>query len=248
MLKNTVDKTIPTPLYYQLLQIIKESIDTGELKPGEAIPTEKKLVEQYSISRATVRQAIMQLVNDGYLRREKSKGTFVTKPPETIRFMESLRWFSKEMSRKGIPTYTKILEKDVVVVPDEIAPNLGIASRTEVFYVRRLRMVNNLPFLIDHHYIPYALCKGLEEKYQENTSLYNTLELEYGIKLHHGWREFEPIMPSQEDTELLGIYSTTALLLVKSVVFNELEIAVDYFEAKIHGKFTVNILNKNDVE
>jgi GntR family transcriptional regulator len=246
MFTKTVDKTIPTPLYYQLLRIIQQAIDAGDLKPGEAIPTEQELVERYAISRATVRQAIMQLVNDGYLRREKSKGTFVTTPPEKIRFMESLRWFSKEMSRKGIPNLTRILEKDIIPASDDIAMNLQIAPGAPVFYVRRLRLVNNLPLLIDHHCVPYNLCPGIEEKYSDNTSLYETLEHEYGIKLHHGWREFEPIIPSQEDIDLLGIYSTTALLLVKSVVFNETDAAVDYFEARIHGKFTVDIVNTQD--
>ena len=60
-----INRNIPIPLYYQLLQMIKASIETGELKPGDSLPTEMDLMEKYQLSRATVRQAILQLVNEG---------------------------------------------------------------------------------------------------------------------------------------------------------------------------------------
>lgn len=243
-----IDRTIPTPFYYQLLQIIKQQIETGELKPGDTIPTEKELVESYSLSRATVRQAILQLVNDGYLRREKSKGTFVTKPLHKLRFMESLRGFSAEMERRGIPYYSRVLCKDVIPASDRIGNRLEISPGTQIFYMKRLRFVNDVPFLIDEHYIPYELCHGIEEKDLENISLYHTLEVEYGLNLHHGWREFEPIKPSsKEEIKLLEIYSNTNLLYVESVVCNKNGMPVDYFEAKIHGKFTVDIVNAEEI-
>ena len=65
---DTIDKSIPTPLYYQLLQILEEKIKNGTWKPGDTIPTELEIMQQYGISRATVRQAILTLVNMGYLR------------------------------------------------------------------------------------------------------------------------------------------------------------------------------------
>jgi GntR family transcriptional regulator len=240
----SVDKSIPIPLYYQLEQAIKKLIEAGDLKTGDAIPTEKELMEKCEISRATVRQAILQLVNDGYLRREKSKGTFVTSPPKKVRFLESMKGFSAEMELRSIPHYSKLLEKLVIPASEKIAAKLQIAPGAAVYYQKRLRFVNDRPFLIDDHYIPYQLCPGIEEKYKENMSLYRLLEKEYGLNLHHGRREFEPVRPSsKEEIELLEIYKTTVLMYIESVVYLEDNTPVDYFEAKIHGKFTADMVS-----
>jgi GntR family transcriptional regulator len=242
--QDLINKSIPTPLYYQLFQILKKQIDSGELNPGDIIPTENELMDQYGISRATVRQAILQLVNDGYLRREKSKGTFVTTPPSKFRFMEGLRGFSTEMKRHGISYASKVLEKGVIAANEKVAQRLAIPQGELVFWLRRLRVVKNVPFLLDHHYVPYKLVPGIETKLADNVSLYAILEHDYKLSLHHGWREFEPVSPSsKEEIGLLEIYSTTHLLYVESVLYDTNNVPIDYFEAKIHGKFTVDILN-----
>lgn len=72
-----IDKQSPIPIYYQLEQYMKEKIEKGEWQPGEMIPSERELAEMYDISRMTVRQAVNNLVNDGYLIRRRGKGTFV---------------------------------------------------------------------------------------------------------------------------------------------------------------------------
>ncbi len=242
-----IDKSIPTPLYYQLFQILKTQIDSGSLKPGDTIPTENELMEQYGISRATVRQAILQLVNDGYLRREKSKGTFVTTPPSKFRFIEGLRGFSAEMKQHGIVYESRVIEKDVIAANEKVANRLAIPKGEDVFYMHRLRVVKNVPFLLDRHYVPYRLVPGIEAKLGDNISLYSILEREYKLSLHHGWREFEPVSPSsKKEIELLEIYPTTHLLYVESVVYDKNNVPVDYFEAKIHGKFTVDVLNSSE--
>jgi GntR family transcriptional regulator len=237
----SIDKSIPTPLYYQLLQIIKQQISSGDLKTGDTIPTEKELMELYHISRATVRQAVMQLVNEGYLRREKSKGTFVLPIPQKFRFMEGLHGFSADMRKRGIPYHNRVLEKAVIPANEKIAELLAIPVGEQVFFLKRLRYVADQPFLIDYHYIPYRLCEGIETRIEGDVSLYDTMEKDFNIQFHHGWREFEPIMPtSREDIELLGIYSTTSLLYVESLVYDSQGVPVDYFENKIHGKFVVD--------
>ena len=74
MPKDAIDRTVPTPLYFQLKQILNQAIESGELQIGRAIPTEMELMDRYGLSRATVRQAVLQLVNEGYLRRTKGTG------------------------------------------------------------------------------------------------------------------------------------------------------------------------------
>ncbi len=244
-----VDKSIPTPLYYQLYQILRRQIESEALKPGDVIPTEKELMERYSISRATVRQAVLQLVNDGYLRREKSKGTFVTSPPNKFRFMEDLRGFTASLTKRGIPTYSKVLEKQVQLASQKVAERLALQPGEPVFFLKRIRFVNDRPILIDYHYVPYRLCPGIERKMDDNISLYGLLEDEYGLDLHHGWREFEPMTPSSdEEVELLEIYATTSILYLESVVYDRQGTPMNYFENKIHGKFSVGTISSAGME
>ena len=243
-----IDKNIPTPLYYQLIQFLKQQIESGLLKPGDIIPTEKKLCEECGISRSTVRQALLQLVNEGYLRREKSKGSYVTEPPLKLCFLEGLQGFSAEMNRLDIPYYTKVLAKKIVMPSKKIAAKLEIDLDCAVFYVKRLRFVNKIPYLIDEHFIPYELCAGIEKMDLEKVSLYSTLENEYGLDLYRGWREFESILPvSKEEIELLNIFPSANLLYVESVVYNRNGKPMDYFELKVHGRFTENIINKKPI-
>jgi GntR family transcriptional regulator len=241
---DSIDKTIPIPLYYQLQVIIKQNIESGVWKPGQNIPTELELMDMYAISRSTVRQAILALVNDGYLRRDKSKGTIVTSPTGRMRFVGSLMSFSEEMKSKGIRHYSHILDQKVVTADEIVSRKLRLVIGTPVYYLNRVRYINDEPFLIDEHYIPYSLCPDIEKKYQENTSLYHLLKVEYNFNLHHGQIEFQPIAPpSKEVIDLLKIYSTTSLLYVERIVYSEKDVALDFFKAMIHGKFTIDVIN-----
>jgi GntR family transcriptional regulator len=245
---DKIDKTIPTPLYYQLLQILKEKIESGVWKTGDTIPTENELIQAYDISRTTVRQAMLALVNDGYLRREKSKGTIVTNPTGRMRFVGSLESFSEEMERRGVHVTTRNLEQKVLPADAIIAQKLNLPEGTQVFYLKRIRYIKDVPYLLDEHFIPYALCQGIEEKYRDNTSLYHVLEKDYHFNLHHGQIEFEAVHPvNKEMIKLLGIYSTTTLIYADRIVYSDKGVALDYFKSYIHGKFTIDVVKSSDV-
>lgn len=240
---ETIDKSIPTPLYYQLLQILEEKITNGTWKPGDTIPTEIEIMQQYGLSRSTVRQAILTLVNMGYLRREKSKGTIVKSPTGRMRFVGSLISFSEEMRRKGISHTSRILEEGILPADAHIAEKLNLQVGDEVYFLKRVRFVDDAPFLIDLHYIPHALCPGIQARYKENASLYDLLRTEYKFNLHHGQIEFEAVSPpSKEVIDLLEVYSTTSLIMAERIVYSDKEVPLDYFTAIIHGKFSIDIM------
>ncbi len=242
-----INRDVPIPLYYQLQQLIKGSIETGEFKPGDSLPTEMELMQKYKISRATVRQAILQLVNEGYLRRIKSKGTFVTTPPDKSRFIGSLKGFAQEMQEKGVPFFTKVLDCRIVSAPHKVSEKLQIATGDSVFFLKRLRFVQGDPVLIVEGYIPSLLCPGIEGENFEKKSLYDILEAKYGIVLHHGRREFEPVMPvDNKEAAFLKIHSRTPILYIESVVYTKENLPVEYVEIKIKGKFVVDLLQPGE--
>jgi GntR family transcriptional regulator len=239
---DRLDKSIPTPLYYQLLMILKEKIENSFWKLGETIPTELELMKQYGVSRSTTRQAIMALVNDGYLRREKSKGTIVSSRSSRMRLIGSLLGFTEEMESKNIPHSSRILNQQVLSASELVAEKFGTQPGFPVYYLKRIRNINDRPFLIDEHYIPYNLCPGIEKKYKDNTSLYRLLKEEYQFNLHYGQIEFEPMMPSTKEVmDLLKVPATTSLLFVSRIVYSDQNIPLDFFTAIIHGKFTIDV-------
>jgi GntR family transcriptional regulator len=241
---DIIDKSIPTPLYYQLLTIIKEKIEKGVWKPGDTIPTEMEIMEKYAVSRTTVRQAILSLVNDGYLKREKSKGTIVTSPTGRMRFVGSLISFTKEMSQKGISHFSRIIDRRIITANADIAKKLQLQEGDQVYYMQRIRYLQGQPYLYDEHFIPYYLCPGIESAYQENTSLYQLLESSYKLNLHHGQIEFEPVHPpNREMIDILEVHPTTSLILAERIVYSEMEVALDYFKAYIRGKFSIDVVN-----
>jgi GntR family transcriptional regulator len=248
MFLEKIDKNIPTPLYYQLLLILKEQIEKGVWKPGDTIPTEKQLMQQYQISRTTTRQAILALANDGYLKREKSRGTLVTSPSGRMRFVGSLMSFSEEMDSKMIPHHSRIIDQKVFKADALISEKLNLEVGAAVYYLKRVCYVNDQPFLVDKHFINYQLCPGIENKYANNTSLYQLLKSEYHFNLHHGQIEFEPAAPpSKETIDLLEVFPTTSLLYVSRIVYSEKDVALDYFSAMIHGKFTIDVMNPTEL-
>jgi GntR family transcriptional regulator len=243
MKRNMINRDIPIPLYYQVMQEIKHSIDSGELKPGDRIPTETTIMKRYGISRATVRQALLQLVSEGYLWRLKAKGTFVNSSPERPRFLGTLKGFSEEMRQKGIPFETRVLVKDVISAPVRVAEKLRIAKGDSVFHLKRLRLVQDDPVLIGESYLPANICPGIEEVDFAQCSLYDTLESSYGVVLHHGRREFEPVMPSSgEEVQLLHISPKIPILYVESLVYSANNMPVEYVVIKMRGRFSVDLM------
>lgn len=238
-----INRNLHIPLYYQLMEKIKNQIESGELKPGDTIPKEVELTNLYDISRATVHQSISHLINEGYLRRVKSKGVFVSVLSEKPKFVGTLKGFAKEMNEKGIPFSTKVIKKHIIHSPIKVAEKLEIASGDKVFHLHRLRFVKGKPLVISHSYISIQLCRNIENINFEKNSLYNVLEHEYKIFLHHGQRFFEAALAySEEEVKLLDVPLKTPFLYMSSTTYTKSNIPVEYVEMKMRGKFMVDLI------
>src|SRR5206468_4320738 len=122
----------PVPLYHQLKTTLLREIEAGRWRAGERIPTEDALIERFKVSKITVRQALRDLSEKGYIRREQGRGTFVQGPPidEGPRELKS---FTSEMRGHGFAATSRVLEQGVVAVPAEIADRLQVAAGSSVF-------------------------------------------------------------------------------------------------------------------
>jgi DNA-binding GntR family transcriptional regulator len=177
-----IDREDHQKLYYQLYEIILKKIGTNEWPVGSQIPTEDELCKMFNISRATVRTAILELVRQGYLKRQQGKGTFIYKnaPAQGLNMQAHIR----ELFFEDDVTLTpQILARTVMMPVDDLGIKLDISPEKHIIYIKRLWSVQDEPVLLQECYIPYHICPLLLEDDIEHQSLFDLLEKKYGIKI-----------------------------------------------------------------
>ena len=136
-----LDAENPIPLYFQLKTIIESRIAAGEFNPGDKIPSENQLCEDYGVSRTTARQAIAELVNIGKLVRTQGRGTFVAHL-HTDRMLYRLTGFSSDMKKQGFSPSSKVLDFRVLIPTFGIAKILQLNPTDAVIFFNRLRFID----------------------------------------------------------------------------------------------------------
>ncbi|MGL4560911.1 MAG: GntR family transcriptional regulator [Brevinema sp.] len=148
-----IDKNSYIPAYIQIKDHFLKMIQSKELKPGDQIPPENDIVQASGLSRMTVRQGIQQLVQQGYLRPQRGLGTFVTPPPiivDTMKFCS----FSKTSAFKDQDVASRIYALQERKADAKIAKILNINIKDPIWYIERLRVVNQRPHMYEISYIP----------------------------------------------------------------------------------------------
>lgn len=180
---HTLDEGSSTPLYAQLRDLLKRQIDKGEFAPGQRIPSEDKLNGLYGVSRITVRRALQELVNEGYLVKCPGKGTYVRarasdiEPPSKIRAKftqdNDVQSFTKACESNGQRAGALLLSCDEVPAFDEAREFLGLGPEDRLLRVMRIRTANRMPIMVEENYFPAKTFGFLREADFEDTSLYD---------------------------------------------------------------------------
>lgn len=251
---KSLDKNSSVPLYYQLQSIIVDTIKDNKIKEGVMLPTEIEISNIFDVSRPTVRMALNNLVNKGYLKRIKGKGTFVTKPKiyqEYTKFIES---YNEEMKKKGLIPKTKVLEKFVMEADEVIAEKLNVCEGEKIIKLKRLRFATHLdeeeiiydrnkPVLVTTVYTVYDLLPSLMNYDFEVFSFYEVLD-KNNLSVKKVVREIEAKNADAENASLLEINEGDAVHVITSTGFLENGVPVEYSESIYPGernKFVIEI-------
>ena len=175
------------PLYAQVKEIILKNIKDGIYI--EKIPTERELEELFGVSRMTIRLAVDELVKEGYLLRERAKGTRILnrKISENI---NSLRNFSSEMKSKNIEYEIHKIEMTIIKADSTIAEALEIEENTNVYSLTRVYYTEGEPFCLIISYLPSELNLSVDESVYKK-SLYDYLEREKGVIVTKSYEDIE---------------------------------------------------------
>lgn len=243
---HIIDKNNPKPIYYQLKEIIKEEIISGKILPSEAIPSEREFIAHYNISRTPVRQAINELVTEGFLVRKHGKGTFVADQKVRQWFLESLTSFDDEMNKKGLNYSTEVLEHSVKDWDEEIRATFS-GKYNKFHYIKRLRYIKEEPYVLVSTFIPYDLAPGLSEVDLEQHSLYRTLEKDFNLDIAYALRDIESIVMNEEQAKLLNSKKYDPAHLITTTTYQRDDTPFEYSIGCYRGdlnKFSVRVTVK----
>jgi GntR family transcriptional regulator len=217
---DQIVRTSKMPFYHQLYEILRAKIVRGDWQPGQMIPAESEIVRIYKVSRITARQALDGLVQDGLIYRERGRGTFVAQPTFEKAMMR-IRSFTDDMQQRGLKARTKVLCKELIPAPAEIASQLGIPEQEELVRFQRLRMAGDDPLSIEESFLIHRTCPGILSHDFAQESLREVLTREYGIRWSRATQHIRSILAPPPTAALLGIKPKSALLYVERVSYDE---------------------------
>jgi GntR family transcriptional regulator len=205
------------PAYRKIQATIVKRIDSGQLKPGDAVDSERELAKIHQVSLMTARHALTALEREGMVQRRRGAGTFVA--PPRVHF-NKLMSYTEQMSGRSLAVSSKLLSLDLIDTQQEIAARLALPSTSRLIKVERLRMGANEPFAIETCYLSAADFVGLTKAPLDRVSLFSILEQDYGLEIAHADEEIDATTADPHTAKLLGIASGAPVLRIRQVIYS----------------------------
>jgi GntR family transcriptional regulator len=208
-----------SPLYQQIKALILQSLQSGEWKPGELIPSEVELAVRYKVSQGTVRKAIDELSAENLVVRRQGKGTFVATHHEArVQFR-----FLKLMPDTGDAHQpeNRIVEVKRLRGPAEVARVLDMKAGDSVVYIKRIQVFDGVPTILEEIWLPGALFKGLtaERLAEYKGPMYGLFEAEFGTQMIHATEKLKAVLADDAVAEQLKIEVGMPVLGIERVAY-----------------------------
>lgn len=237
----TLDYTNSIPLHVQLKEELEKKIYSGQYI--EKIPSERELMDEYYVSRSTVRQSINQLVREGILIKKPGKGTFIALKPIND-WLGSLSSTSEIVERMGMKPGAKLIKSEIKTVNKELSEKIGISK---IYHFKRVRYANNIPIGIERHYYPIHLGEKLANFDLNKEAFYDLLEKELGVNTFECEQIIKAGKINRNDANLLNIDPESSILIAERKItdinhqFVEFELA--YYRSDMYS-FKINLSRK----
>ncbi|MBY0689248.1 GntR family transcriptional regulator [Microbacterium marinilacus] len=224
-----IDRRSSVPFYSQLKDIIVADIVARGLEAGDRLPGDHELCERYDISRTVVRQALLELEHEGFIRREKGRGTFVHDPRTSRGIGGALVGSFEDIQGGEGAQHSRLLRRGFVPASARVASDLGVDEGTEVVEIERLREVDGEPWAFTRTQLPRDVGEPLLHAVLEDVSLFGILEREYGVVFERAQRTIVAEQASDQVAEALRMVSGAPVLVMRSVSFDRAGRAIERF-------------------
>ena len=240
---QVIDKNSPIPYYQQLADLLRREISEREAQHEVfQLPSENELAERHGITRATVRHALDVLEQDGWIYREKGKGSFAA-VHRVEHKLTQLVSTTEDMQRRGWSLTTRVVSLEEMRSAHYVAHALDLEEGIDVYELCRIRLVDGEPLSLQTAYLPVELCPTLDEN-DLTTSLYRLLETRYGLRLWTGKEVLRARCATPYEADLLQIKANLPVMYIERTTYAADGTAVEYLESVWRGDrydFTVTL-------
>jgi GntR family transcriptional regulator len=213
------------PAYKKIQRAIRERIEARKLKPGDAVSSERELARIHGVSLMTARHALAGLELEGVVERHRGAGTFVA--PPRIHF-NRLRSFTEQMATRGLTPRSKVILAKIVEGEPEIAARLSLAANSRLVKIERVRSTAEEAFALETCYLPADEFSRVVKAPLARTSLFATLEQEYGVQLAYADEEVDATVAAGRVARLLNLRLGAPVLRMRQVIYSTMTKPVIY--------------------
>ncbi len=214
-------------IYNELINNIK----TGLLLPGTKLSSENELMQQYDVSRDTIRKALNLLESNGYIQKVKGKGSFILDINKFDFPVSGLTSFKELSERMGQRSVTFVEELDVIMSDEYLMQQLNLADEDEVWKVVRVREIGGKRIILDKEYFNKKIISILTKDICQD-SIYQYIEKELGLNISFAKKEITVQKATQEDMNYLDLEDYDMIVVVKSHVYLEDATLFQYTESR----------------
>ncbi|MCS6962632.1 GntR family transcriptional regulator [Thermoflexus sp.] len=234
LLLEPVDREGPIPLHMQIRERLLKAIQASHMPSHRRLPSERLLAEWFGVNRLTVRQAVQELIRQGYLYARPGKGTFVAR----ARMHQPLQWltsFTEDMAARGMKASSRLLSQEILPAPPDIAQRLNVAPGTEVVRLERLRLADEEPMALETAYLPHSRCPGLLSFDFSQLSLYEVLRKHYGLRLQRAEQTIQAVVLSPKEARWFGLPRGSPGFLLERITFLENDEVIEFVRSLYRG-------------
>ena len=238
------------PLYAQVENVIMDRISNGSLPAGSRLPSEDSLVQEYAVSRTTIRAAIQSLVQRGLVEIRRGKGTFVTAPKITQELTE-LTGFVEDMQAAGRRPTAKVLDQQIVAANQVVARRLALPQGAPVVRIQRVRLADCMPLSYDETYLPKELGEKVIADNLDTEPIFSLLEQKYNTPLVEAEYQLEAVCADATVATALRIGVGSAIFLIERTSYSIGHRPVDYEKLHYRGdqiRFVTRLARRNPVQ
>lgn len=222
-----IEVTNDKPLYLQLVAIIKQRVVENSWQPGMKIPSENEMAREFDLSVGTVKKALGVLVNEGVLFRRQGQGTFISSPDFSRSFIRFFRYGMTGGKPSEVPG-SKILELSVFPADNKVANSLNLQPEDKVYWVKRVRTLQNMPFAVEDLYLPYDRFQGIDQVPLEDRLLYPVYSTEFSTPIIWADEFLQPVTLNDETASLLHVDAGTPAMCVERIAHSYRDTPVEF--------------------
>lgn len=217
-----VIKVANEPKYEKIKKKLKVKIENNILPVGSELPSENELIEEYHVSRITVRRAFDELERDGYIEKKQGRRGCVKKRKKTQE-LNDISSYTEEILRQGMTPSRKVLLSDLFLCNSEELVTLELDKAQAVFRLERIIFADDLPLCYTLTSLPYKYFRDIENYDFEINSLYDTIENDYHVKITHSVINLKAVPAKKEIANYLQIPESFPLLQTGAITYGLVE-------------------------